>query len=37
MMDSSPIDVFSLFFDNGIIAEIQSETTNKCKKNRKAL
>jgi hypothetical protein len=24
--DSSPIDVFNLFFDNGIIAEFQSET-----------
>jgi hypothetical protein len=26
MEDSSPMDVFNLFFDNGIIAEIQSET-----------
>jgi hypothetical protein len=26
MEDSSPTDVFNLFFDNGIIAEIQSET-----------
>jgi hypothetical protein len=29
--DSSPIDVFSLFFDNRIIAEIQSETNRYAK------
>jgi hypothetical protein len=31
MEDSSPIDVFSLFFNNRIIAEIQSETNRYAK------